>query len=126
MGLFDALAADELQVGTHDFYGDIADGDLDVAISGVQELGLENQDGDITYTDFKVYIEGKDVDTSAGKAPSNLVASLMTDRMDVWLEDNEVTRIFSPRSWRAKLTGDDSYMTKSPKKGGRKAAQDDE
>merc|ERR1712203_648222 len=94
--------------------------------SGVQELGLENQDGDITYTDFKGYIEGKDVETSAGKAPGNLVAFLMANRMDVWLEDNEVTRIFSPRSWRAKLTGDDSYTTKSPKKGGWRSMNDDE
>merc|ERR1712217_833658 len=122
--LFDAMAEDELQVGTHIFYGDIPDEDLAVAKATVQDMGLETDDGDITYPDFKGFIESKDVEVASGRPPSNLVTSLMTNRMDGWLEDNEVTKLYSPRSWRMKLQAEEDEP-KTARKGKKKKSSSD-
>merc|ERR1711948_191655 len=48
--LFDAMKEDELGVGTHVFYGDITNDELEWAKGTMQELGNEV---DVTYEDLK-------------------------------------------------------------------------
>merc|ERR1712046_492339 len=80
--------------------------------------------GDITYPDFKAFIEAREVDEKVSKAPKNLVGCLMNMRLDAWFTEADVTSVHSPRSWRTRL--EDMEVTsakgksspKSPKKKG--------
>merc|ERR1712039_502396 len=98
--IFDAMKEDELGVGTHVFYGDITNDELEWAKGAMQELGNEV---DVTYEDLKRFIEAQDVADAAGRPPGNLVSTIMSRRMDGWFDSGEVTALFSPRSWRMKL-----------------------
>lgn len=98
--VFDALAEDELAVGSHAFYGDISDADVQVAQESVAELGLES-DGSVSYPDLKAYLESRDVG-APGQA-SSLVASLVGRRIEGWVERQGLARLYSPRSWRLRL-----------------------
>merc|ERR1712190_412090 len=70
--LFDALGEDELQVKTHTFYSEVSDTEVGWLSRQVQLIGMEDS-GQITFDDFKAFIEMKDVEEVAGKQPKNLV-----------------------------------------------------
>merc|ERR1712050_586411 len=66
--LFDALGDDELEVKTHTFYSEVSDTEVGWLSRQVQLIGMEDS-GQITFDDFKAFIEMKDVEESAGKQP---------------------------------------------------------
>lgn len=100
-----ALGEDELESGTHKFYSEVSDVEVDWTREKLGQAGVE-QGGNISYTDIKNFIEAADVPVvvSAGKAPTNLVSCLLAMKIESrvnGLKNCEV--MFSPRTWRSKL-----------------------
>merc|ERR1712187_828813 len=117
-GLFQALGEDELEVGTHKFYADIAPEEVEYLSSSLSNLGVSS-DGQLTYEKYKLFIEDAAVSTEVGQAPSNMISALLANRMDRWKSNFDVSELWSPRTCRARVAGEDPEKftgeTKSPK-----------
>merc|ERR1711865_1124188 len=86
----------------HAFYSQLTDPEVETLKSILHDAGLD-EDGQVSYEKLKAFLESQDIETSAGRAPSNLVSGLMSRRMDAWMQKGDLTQLFSPRSWRHKL-----------------------
>lgn len=129
--LFRALGDDELGQGTHVFYNDVTDAELDWTRTKLASAGVE-QDGSITYTGIKTFIEAQDVSVLAGSAPANLVSCLMVMKIESRLSSlgSSLRTPWSPRTWRAKLDAEfggsgSPKGAASPRSGQKKATKTD-
>jgi len=130
---FRALGDDELQLGTHTFYNEVSDEELDMTRAKLSQVGLEI-DGNMDFANLKTFIEAGDVSVLTGKLPTNLASCLTVMKIEQRLSSlSNMEVMWSPRTWRAKLTeefgspGQSSRGKDSPKGpgSGRKSVKKD-
>jgi len=103
-GVVRALGEDELQVGTHVFYSEASDEELDWTRGKLSQVGIE-LDGQMTYDALKTFIEASDVSVLPGKPPTNLVGCLTDMKIEQRLKGlSSMEVMWSPRTWRSKIT----------------------
>merc|ERR1712039_465175 len=102
--LFDDLALDELDVGTHKFYGEITDPEISFVKEQLTQIGKVAGD-DIEYLVLKEFIEDSEIAQEEGVRATNLVGTLMSMKMNDWLDKGDVTCVLSPRAWRGRFDG---------------------
>jgi len=115
-GIFEALGEDELEVGTHKYYSEVTEDEINFAQGKMESAGAVS-DGALQYDGLKTFIEDSDVQTLAGKEPTNLVSCLMALRIDTWFSEGTVDTVYSPRTWRGKLG--EEFGESGAKKGGK-------
>lgn len=102
--LFRALGDDELQLGTHAFYNEVSDKELDMTRSKLSEVGLEI-DGTMDFENLKIFLEAADLSDLPGEMPKNLASCLAVNKIEQRISNlTKVEVIWSPRTWRTKLT----------------------
>lgn len=102
-GFFSALGEDELEQGTHKFYSEVSEAELDFTRGKLGDAGVE-QGGSMAYAELKNFIEAADVPALPGKPPTNLVSCLLDLTIESRLSGlNTMEVMFSPRTWRSKL-----------------------
>lgn len=106
-GLFEGLAMDELELGTHSFYGDLPSEDLQLIAPLLEEIGVVT-DGELAYEGFKTFLEDGQVKLEVGAAPANLVSSLLKVRLDSWFSGADFRTLWGQREWRQVLDGGNS------------------
>jgi len=98
-----ALGDDELQQGTHKFYSEASDAELDWVRGQLGQAGVE-QDGNMEYTAIKNFIEAEDIAVAAGNPPTNSVSCQLSMKIENCLAGvKKMDSIWSPRTWRTKL-----------------------
>merc|ERR1711920_469052 len=112
--LFDEMAQDELQVETHKFYGEISDPEVQFLKAQLEATGTAAT-GEIACSVFKEFIEDQEIAEAQGRKPNNLVGTLLSMKMEPWLDKGDVSCIMSPRSWRARFDGGGQASPRSKK-----------
>merc|ERR1712187_194078 len=115
-GMFQAMGDDELEVGTHKFYAEIAPEEVEYLSGSLSSLGVSSG-GQFTYDKYKRFIEDTVVPTEVGKGPTNMITALLAKRLDRWRDKGNVVEIWSPRTCRARLAGEDPEKFTGEKSG---------
>merc|ERR1712217_33533 len=102
--LFDDLALDELELGTHKFYGEITDPEISFVKEQLHQIGKVAGDN-IEYTVLKEFIEDPEIAQEEGVGATNLVGTLMSMKINDWMDKGDVTCVLSPRAWRGRFDG---------------------
>merc|ERR1712151_1132830 len=102
--LFDELTVDELDLGTHKFYGEITDPEISFVKDQLTQIGKVAGE-DIEYTVLKEFIEDSEIAQEEGSRATNLVGTWMSMKMNPWLDKGDVACVLSPRSWRSRFDG---------------------
>merc|ERR1712008_285357 len=106
-GFLSALDEDELEVGTHRCYAELADTEVDRLTGSMQQSMALGSDGRLEYASLKAFLENQDVPDKAGESAKNLVSCLVGMSVEDWLAGGDVGVFWSPRSWRARLRDTD-------------------